>query len=340
MAATGAQEVRTVLAGDIGGTKVNLALFRERGGTLSLVHETRFESRNYSGLEQILEEFAKTGLARPTHACFGIAGPVKDGKCQLTNLPWSVEVERLKDQLDIQQVWLINDLAAMACAIPFLQEDEVCVLQPGEEEEGRMVILAAGTGLGQAFLIPNGKGQFLVIDSEGGHSDFAPRHALETDLLHFFQKEFERVSVERVLSGSGLYTIYQFIREIRSYDEPDWLTRQFEEEDHPGVVITRNGLEGTSAACQESLDMFVSIYGAVAGNLALQVLASGGVYVGGGIAPRIISRMTGGRFMEEFLDKGRFQSFLETVPVKVILNEKAPLLGAAQYALGKLFVRE
>ncbi|MEE9259431.1 MAG: glucokinase, partial [Nitrospinaceae bacterium] len=216
---------------------------------------------------------------------------------------------------------------------------ELSVLQAGNAaEEGRIAVVAAGTGMGQAFLIPDGRGRYVVLDSEGGHCDFAPRHKLEADLLQFLLGSLERVSVERVLSGAGLFGIYRFVKEYFSLEEPEWLARELEEND-PGVVVTRNGMEKKSPACEKALDLFVSLYGAMAGNLALQFLSSGGVYIGGGIAPKIVSRIKSGGFMEAFLSKGRFRPFLETVPVKVILNDRASLLGAAHYALGKKFVR-
>jgi len=328
-----------ILAGDIGGTKVNLALFERKGKGLEKVHEAKFESAKYSGLNQILEEYCRKKLPELKQAGFGIAGPVKEGRCEVTNLPWVVDVKDLKEQLQMEDVWLINDLAATACAVPFLKDTEVDVLQAGAEvADGRIAVIAAGTGLGEAFLMPDGQGRYLILDAEGGHCDFAPRTELQTKLLLHLKEKFGRVSLERVLSGPGLHNIYQFINEYHCFIEPDWLTEELRIGD-PGVVITRCGLEKSASACEKALKVFVSIYGAAAGNLALQVLSRGGVYVGGGIAPKILPLIKTETFMDAFLAKGRFQPFMEEVPVKVILNDKAALLGAAHYALGEKFAR-
>ncbi len=328
-----------ILAGDIGGTKVNLALFENHNGALRAVNEAKFESRKYSGLEAILSEYCAKEHAKLSRAGFGIAGPVKDGRCEVTNLPWVVDVQSLKRKLALDDVWLINDLAATACAVPFLANGEVETLQPGAPvTDGRIAVIAAGTGLGEAFLIPTGSGTYQILDSEGGHCDFAPRTRTEAEMLHFLSGKFGRVSIERVLSGPGLHNIYQFVRQHGSHAEPEWLTKAIAEGD-PGVVITQAGLQKKFAACSQALEIFVSLYGAAAGNLALQFLAAGGVYVGGGIAPKILSLIKTGSFMDAFLSKGRFDSLLSQVPVKVILNEKAALMGAAQYALGDKFLR-
>ena len=328
-----------ILAGDIGGTSVKLALFNYDSGCLNLDRECIFRSKDYSGLDAILLEFIENRKISIEQACLGVAGPVDNGKCTVTNLQWIVETENLKNILGIDNVWIINDLAAMACAIPFLQESVLEVLQNGEvDTSGRVAVIAAGTGLGQAFLIPDSSDRYLIIDSEGGHCDFPFNDDIERDLFHFFQNQFGRVSIERVLSGSGLFQIYQFLNKKLSIDEPEWLSDELKEND-PASVITSHGLNGKSEICKKTLDLFISFYGRVAGNLALQFRAKGGVYIGGGIAPKIISQIKSGNFMESFLSKGRFRSFMETIPVKVIMNEKASLLGAAQYALGKKFNR-
>ncbi|GJL79872.1 MAG: glucokinase [Nitrospinaceae bacterium] len=328
-----------ILAVDIGGTKVNLALFQEANGHLEQVDETRFASREYPSLENILDEFSQKKHPKIERAGFGIAGPVKNGKCEVTNLPWVVDVNHLKKQLGLESVWLINDLAAMACAIPFLPDAELEVLQEGREEKGgRVAVLAAGTGLGQAFLLPDGNGRYLLIDSEGGHSDFPARTELEMGLLQFLNQKFGRTSIERVLSGPGLHNIYQFLNETHAFEEPSWLAEEIQNGD-PGQVITENGLQRKSPACEKALEVLVSLYGAIAGNLALQLLTGGGLYIGGGIAPKILPLIKTGLFMESFYSKGRFKPFMREIPVKVILNDKASLLGVAQYALGGKFAR-
>lgn len=328
-----------ILAADIGGTKVNLALFRQKDDQLELVDSAKFESRKYSGLEEILDEFCQSKHPKLDRAGFGIAGPVKDGKCDVTNLPWVVDVENIKKRLGLESVWLINDLAAMACAVPFLPEAELVVLQAGKTETGgRIGVIAAGTGLGEAFLLPDQSGRYLILDSEGGHSDFSPRTDLEIELLRFLTEKFGRASIERVLSGPGLHNIYQFLLECHLFEEPSWLTQELTEND-PGEVITKHGLSNKSPACEKALEIFISLYGAIAGNLALQFLTRGGLYIGGGIAPNILPLIKSGLFMESFYSKGRFKSFMREVPVKVILNDKASLIGVAHYALGDKFAR-
>ncbi len=327
-----------ILAGDIGGTKVNLGLYREAGEHLELLEEARYECRDYDGLDQILGAFLAETDSQPKMACFGVAGLVKDGACRVTNLGWDIDAPQIKEALGIDQVWLINDLAAMACSVPFLGDDEIEVLQKGAGEGGSIAVLAAGTGLGQAFLVPGGHGRYRILETEGGHCDFAPRNPFETELLHFLLHEFERVSIERILSGEGIYRIYRYICDNQELEEPDWLLKEFDENGLAKVVVD-NGLNGKSKACRIAIEVFVEIYGAVAGNMALQLKTTGGVYVGGGIAPNILSLMKDRFFMENFLDKGRFQGWLERIPVRLILNEKASLLGAAHYALDKNFVR-
>jgi glucokinase len=319
-----------ILAGDIGGTKAYLALFDENENRLEKIRETRFEIRKFPNLDSIIEEFLKDGNEKPGVACLGVAGPVVDGNCSLTNLDWRIETERLEKQFD--KVYLINDLVAMASAVPFLEDKDVAVLQSGLQfKEGRISVVAAGTGLGQAFLIPTDSGKYYVVDSEGGHGDFAPRNKLETELLFFLQKKFTRVSVERVVSGPGLIHIFEFVKEhFYSEISDDWEEGLQNEE--LAAEIIRCAVEKESELCEKTLSIFVELYGALAGNLALQFLAKGGVYLGGGIAPRILPLLEQGLFMQAFLEKGRFKSFLAEIPVKVILNDRSALLGAAQYA--------
>ena len=328
-----------ILVADIGGTKVNLALFRQKDGHLEWVDSAKFKSQKYSGLEEILDEFFQAKQPELERAGFAIAGPVKDGICDVTNLPWLVNVESLKKRLGLESVWLINDLAAMACAVPFLPAAELDVLQEGSlKEEGRVAVLAAGTGFGEAFLVPDENGRYLILDSEGGHCDFSPRTKLEIELLNYLTKKFGRTSIERVLSGPGLYNIYQFLTEHHSFKEPSWLTQELREND-PGVVITKNGLEGKSPSCEKALEMFVSLYGAIAGNLALLFLTRGGLYIGGGIVQKILPLIKNGLFMESFHSKGRFEPLMREIPVKVILNDQASLIGMAHYILSDKFAR-
>ena len=320
-----------ILAGDIGGTKVNLALF----DSATRITEKRYESRDFFGIEKILDDFLKDNDSTIEKVCFGVAGRIINGKCRLTNLSWQVEVERLKKQLGIDSVWLINDLAATACAIPFLSPEDLEIIQTGASvSEGRISVVSAGTGLGQAFLIPERKGKFIVMDSEGGHCDFSPRNRLEAELLFFLQKKYSRVSIERVLSGLGLLDIYGFLKLVANEED---LQEAIETVDSPATIVER-AIAKTSPICEKTLKLFVSLYGALAGNLALQYLSMGGVYLGGGIAPKVVPLLKRGDFMEAFLSKGRFKKVLSEIPVKVVMDEPAPLLGAAQYARGQYFV--
>ncbi len=309
-----------ILAGDIGGTKINLALF---DGKLS-IRENRYESRSFSGIEEVLEVFLKNNDLRIDKACFGVAGQVIDGKCKLTNLSWQVEAESIKKSLKVDAVWLINDLVAMAYGVPFLDSESFEVIQEGNPVNKAMIaVVSAGTGLGQAFLIPDQNGRHTVLGSEGGHCDFSPRNELEAELLFFLKKKYSRVSIERVLSGPGLLDVYRFFK-----------TKLAEKEtiDFPATIVEK-AIAKNSPVCEKTVELFISLYGALSGNLALQYLSEGGVYLGGGIAPKIIPLLHEGGFMEAFLSKGRFKNYLSKIPVKVVMDESTPLLGAAQYAL-------
>jgi glucokinase len=319
-----------ILAGDIGGTKTYLALFDENNHRLEKNRETRFENRNFPNLDSIIEEFLKGGNEKPRVVCLGVAGPIIDGNCNLTNLDWRIETGKLEKQFN--KAYLINDLVAMACAVPYLENKDVAVLQSGlQSKEGRISVLAAGTGLGHAFLIPTGSEKYYAVDSEGGHADFAPRNKLEMELLFFLQKKFKRVSVERVVSGPGMIHIFEFVKEqFYSRVSEDW--QEILQNEELVAEIIRCAVEKKSELCEKTLSLFVELYGAHAGNLALQFLTKGGVYLGGGIAPRIMPLLEQGSFMQAFLEKGRFKSFLNEIPVKVILNDRSALLGAAQFA--------
>lgn len=319
-----------ILAGDIGGTKTYLALFDVNNNRLEKKRETRFENRNFFNLDSIIEEFLKGENEKPRVVCLGVAGPIIDGNCNLTNLDWRIEIGQLEKQFD--KAYLINDLVAMASSVPCLEDKDVAVLQSGlQVKEGRISVVAAGTGLGQAFLIPTSSDKYYAVDSEGGHADFAPRNKLEAELLFFLQKKFIRVSIERVLSGPGVIHIFEFIKEqFYSGITEDW-QKGLQNEELVAEII-RCAVEKKSEICEKTLNLFIELYGALAGNLALQFLAKGGVYLGGGIVPRILPLLKQGPFMQAFLEKGRFKSFLNEIPVKVILNDRSALLGAAQYA--------
>jgi glucokinase len=323
-----------ILAGDVGGTKVHLALYGFTEGRLAHVRDEKFPSGQYAGLEVVVREFLSRDGAKPeiTAACFGVPGPVRDGRLKVTNLPWELDSRVLSRDLGIEHVYLINDLEANGYGIPELAADQVYTLSDGDKSAvGNAALIAAGTGLGEAILVWDGK-HHMPMASEGGHSDFAARNEMEIDLLRYLQRTLHgRVSWERVVSGIGLKNIYSFLRDDKGLEEPRWLRERMQTED-PNAVIGELGEAGASELCAKTLDMFISAYGAEAGNLGLKVLSVGGVYLGGGIAPKILKSLGDGRFMKAFTDKGRLSNVLEAAPVRVILDSRAALLGAAAYA--------
>lgn len=322
----------TILAGDIGGTKANLALYEGSAQQLSLIAEQKFPSPDYQSLEALIEEFIKGRGVDLQAACFGIPGPVIDGESPTTNLPWMVSAKSLAALLNIEHVSLINDLEATGYGIPALGSDQLLTLNEGEAESaGNIALIAAGTGLGQAALTWDGA-RYRAMASEGGHADFAPRNDLEIELLRYLLTKHKRVSYERVLSGPGLVNVYNFLKTSGYADEPDWLREALTASDDQAKTISQAALEAKAELCVKALDVFASIYGAQAGNLALAFKATGGVYVGGGIAPKISGKLTDGAFLEAFKNKGRLSPMVAATPVYVILNPKTALLGAARYA--------
>jgi glucokinase len=319
-----------ILAGDVGGTKVHLALFDFINGKLECSRDKIFPAKNYSGLEEIVTEFL--GAFKVTAACFGVPGPVRNGRLRLTNLPWTLDSNELSVSLGITHVFLINDLEANGYGVAELTADQIYTLSEGDVSQiGNRALIAAGTGLGEALLIWS-DGSHTPYPSEGGHVDFAPRNEDEIDLLRFLKQKYNgRISTERVVSGIGLTNVYEFLREVRGLDEPNWLAERIAAED-PNAVITELALGAKSEICEKALDMFVSAYGAEAGNLALKLLSVGGVYIGGGIAPRILEKLKDGTFMKAFTDKGRLSQLLINMPVRIILESRAALIGAATYA--------
>jgi glucokinase len=319
-----------ILAGDVGGTKVHLALFDFTDGNLTHTRDQQFPAKEYSGLEEIVKEFIVT--EKVTAACFGVPGPVREGRLRLTNLPWTLDSRELATNLKIDYVFLINDLQANGFGIAELSAEQVFTLSEGDMRQmGNRALISAGTGLGEAFLIWDGR-DYVPYPSEGGHSDFAPRNEDEIDLLRFLRQKYNgRISFERVVSGQGITNCYEFLREVRGVEEPAWLAERIAAED-PNAVITELALAAKSEICEKALDMFVSAYGAEAGNLALKVLSVGGLYVGGGIAPRILEKLKDGTFLKAFTDKGRLSQLLVHMPVRVILESRTALIGAAAYA--------
>ena len=321
-----------VLAGDIGGTKTNLALFSVHGEKLRAETVRTFPSKRYSGLLPVLREFLSGDSHTIESACFGIAGPVVDGAVKTPNLPWVVDSGELSRALKLDSVRLLNDLEASAYGIFTLEDDEFFVLNEGTmRRSGNKALIAAGTGLGQAILHDDGR-CFRPLASEAGHADFAPRNELEIELLRYLIGRFGHVSCERVLSGPGLFNIYCFLKETGKFEEPQWLADRFSAEDDDSAVISKAALANEAEICVKALEFFVSMYGAEAGNLALRAKSVRGLYVGGGIAPKILDKLNDGTFMRAFVDKGRYTDLLSAIPVQVVLNEQAALRGAAYYA--------
>jgi glucokinase len=320
-----------LLAGDVGGTKTALALFDASERGLVAVRDATLPSREAPSLEAAIEQFLGGGpRSRIDAVCLGVAGPVVDGRCVATNLPWIIDERELAAAIPAARVRLLNDLEVAAHGVLTLPESELRTLQAGTPRPGNLVLIAAGTGLGEALVVQDGERR-IVIASEGGHADFAPRGDLQEDLLRFLRKEFGRVSYERILSGPGLFNVYRFLRDTGRGRESAAVTERMRAGD-PGVIVTEMALAGRDPMCSEALDLFVSVYGAEAGNLALKAMAVGGVLVAGGIAPRIIERLTTGAFVAAFRDKGRLSSLMEVMPIRVALNPRAPLLGAARVA--------
>jgi glucokinase len=324
-----------ILAGDVGGTKVHLALYDFERGKLAHVRDEKFPAHAYDGLGEVVTKFLSDGTetgSEVTAACFGVPGPVRDGKLKLTNLPWQLDARELSRSLKIDHLFLINDLEANGYGIPELTANQISVLSEGDAAAvGHRGLVSAGTGLGEAVLVWTG-GHHVPIPSEGGHTDFSPRNETEIALLRYLWRQLDgRVSFERVVSGIGLKNIYAFLRDDQKLEEPAWLRERMAQED-PNAVIGEVGEAGTSELCAKTLEIFASAYGAEAGNLALKILATGGIYLGGGIAPKILKTMKNGVFMEAFADKGRMRHLLEKMPVRIILESRAALLGAAAYA--------
>jgi len=320
-----------ILAGDIGGTNTRLALVDATPAGLRIEVEETFSSRERTSLEAAVEEFVALHPCDLTRAAFGIAGPVRDGRCEATNLPWMVDSRILARLLHLKRVGLMNDLVANAHGIAVLKSEDLVVLNRGARgPKGNRAIISAGTGLGEAGMFWDG-GDHRPFASEGGHVDFAPRNHLEMELLSYSLKHYRRVSTERLVSGPGLYLVYCFLRDTGKGEEPSWLAEELHRGD-PAPTISRLALSGKSLLCQQALELFVSLYGAEAGNLALKIMATGGVYLGGGIAPKIISKLKEPVFMNAFTAKGRMRPLLQDMPVRVIMNPKTALLGAARHA--------
>ncbi len=317
-----------VLAGDIGGTKTRLAIIDVRGSALRTVAEQTFKSQKYASLRAIVQAFLLEHEEAIEAACFGIAGPVRGRTADTTNLPWHVDADELAQRFTLGPVALINDLEANAWGIEALAPEDIFELHPGQPDpQGNGAIIAAGTGLGEAGMYFDGH-RLRPFATEGGHTDFSPGCELEIKLLRFLGERHTHISWERVLAGPGLVNIHSFLRHHRGIEAPAWLTEEMRESD-PAAAISRAAQAHKDAICEEALEMFVRLYGAEAGNLALKHMATGGLYIGGGIAPKILEWLKQENFMQAFLAKGRMRPLLERVPVRVILNDRTALYGPA-----------
>jgi glucokinase len=320
-----------ILAGDVGATNTRLAWYAVSNGALVPGVTRTYPSREHASLDDVVAAFVGAVPAVPRHACFGVAGPVRDGRVETINLPWVVDAKLLAARLGLPEVLLVNDLEANAWGLAALPDADFAVLQSGRPAPaGNAAVISAGTGLGQAGLVWDGR-LHRPVASEAGHADWAPQDELQIGLWRFLTAEVGHVSVERVLSGPGLHNIYRFLRDGQGLVEPGWLAEALAHE-APAPVISRVALEGRAEIAVRALALFVAIYGAEAGNLGLRMLATAGVYVGGGIAPRILPALQGRTFLDAFAGKGRLRPFLEQIPVRVVLNDGAALLGAARRA--------
>jgi glucokinase len=327
-----------ILAGDIGGTKTNLAYFTEANGVLTQQFARSYSSKQHASLSAIIRQFIQESpqmideaSPKAGEAAFGIAGPVVNGRCEATNLPWVVDARSIASEFGVKTVGLLNDLEATAYGTLRLQEKDKLQLNVGvEQQHGAIGVIAAGTGLGEGGLVWNGA-SYQTLPSEGGHSDFAPRNELEMSLLRFLLTKYKRVSNERVVSGMGIVNIYQFFRTQVNYAEPQWLAHEMAGD--AAAAISNAALAGKDEACIKTMELFVSLYGAEAGNLALKLLSTSGMYIGGGIAPKILALLQQANFMDSFTNKGRLSGLVKNIPVYVVLNDKTALLGAAHYAL-------
>jgi glucokinase len=320
-----------ILAGDIGGTNARLAYFQPQNGRFQLVSERVFPSREHRGLGEIVTRFLDESGTRPEAACFGIAGPVRNGRVETSNLPWVIEQSALANQIHLAATLLINDLEASAWGIGALGTEDLVTLNPGAGSvSGNQAVVAPGTGLGEAGLFWDGN-RHHVFACEGGHTDFAPRGDLQIELLRYLTQRFGHVSYERILSGPGLVNVHEFLCASGCGQETGELSAAMKSGD-PAAAISRAALSGNDPLAAKALDVWIAVYGAEASNLGLKILSTGGLFLAGGISPKILPKLKGSLFMNAFLDKGRMRPLVEAMPVHVVTNEKAGLLGAARCA--------
>lgn len=323
-----------ILAGDIGGTNARLAYFQPQNGHLRLLSERVFPSREHSELGEIVEQFLEESGTRPEVACFGIAGPVRNGRVETSNLPWVVEQSRLAKQIHLPATLLINDLEASAWGIGALEKTDLVPLnRVTGPAVGNQAVIAPGTGLGEAGMFWDGA-RHRVFACEGGHTDFGPQDDLQIELLGFLRRRFGHVSYERIVSGPGLVNVYEFLRDSGHEKETPEVAAQMKKGD-PAAAISCAALDATCPLAQKALDIWISVFGSEASNLALKTMATGGLFLAGGISPKILPRLKGPMFMDAFLNKGRLRALMESIPVEVVTNEKAGLLGAARCAAAR-----
>lgn len=316
-----------VLAGDVGGTNARLAVVEVEGARASIAREQKYPSHDYPGLAPIVSRFCAEAGEKPDRACFGIACPIIGEECRAPNLPWVINARELAAAIGVPRTRIINDFDAVGYGLPLMKGSDLVTLQEGEAApHGSIALLGAGTGLGQGYLTWDGD-RYRVHSSEGGHADLAPSSDLESDLGRWLRAQYGHASWERVLSGPGLVNVYRFLAQNGGAESA--AVRQEMAKEDPAAVVTRRGLDGSDPLCARALDVFAVCFGAQAGNVALAVLASGGVYLAGGIAPRIAARLQGGAFVAAFRNKGRLSAFLAKVPVHIIVNPNVGLVGAA-----------
>jgi glucokinase len=322
-----------ILSGDIGGTKTTLAFIEASSGReLQVLCRSIYASREHASLESILDEFLERHAVRPDAVAFGLAGPVLNGRCVTTNLPWVIETRALQHRLGLQRVWLINDLEANAWGMETLSRSDFHTLHPGlGGATGNRCIISAGTGLGEAGIYWDGQSH-TPFASEGGHASFSPTNELEDALLCYLRRKHGHVSWEQVVSGNGLVNIHGFLLRQEGMSIQDWLQQNRDEEDL-AAAISRAASDGSCELCARAVELFVHLFGVEAGNHALKIMATGGVYIGGGIAPKILEELQKPGFLQGFFDKGSMEKLMRDMPVKVILNPDTALLGAAAYAL-------
>jgi glucokinase len=322
-------EKHIILAGDVGGTKTNLALYEGTRDHLRFLSGATFVSADYPSAEKVIEEFLLKEKQKPDHLCLGVAGPVIEGKVELTNLSWVINVDDLRKAAGTDSVGLINDLEATAYGLATQSPDDFINIQEGDTRGGNMAIIAPGTGLGEAGLFWD-KSCYRPYPTEGGHCDFSPRTDLDIDLYKHLESIHGIVSWERLVSGPAIYDIFKFLCKRQRHSEPAWLTEKFDEED-PSAIISQSAMEKTDAVCVETMRLFVRYFAREASNLTLKMKAIGGLFLGGGIPPKIAPLLKDGYFLKHYMDTDRMQHLLRDVPIRIILNQKTALLGAACY---------